>query len=321
MHLFVTIEPDKDVARRKYIMKTVIKKLSIAALITTIFIFLTGCQSKEEQKTAARPAKPVSLTESVVNVEHTDAQDSIAEEDAEHGLADSIDKGEEQPAPQEIEGFYFNYNEEVFIPFSDCVCEYDNGDLQIYTKYFEEKNKYLSDGYTIIYMQTPDDNRQIVASDEYCIDYENGEVYYVGRDKYDDFISIYKYFAYSYDDGHWEVGGAKILNVDIVEVWLSETFGLALRDIEDSFSNIRVFVTALEHEHGIPILKGEASGVHIDTDEYCHVDWEINTLTETGEATPHEKKFMTRKKIRKFLRHAIKHSRKKTGVTGLNFPT
>ena len=257
-------------------MKTSKKELHTAVLAAAISIFLTGCQSREEQITLAEPARPAVSTEPIIPIEDTEE--------------------ELQPAQPEEEGFILRDSQDVFIPYTDCTCEYDNGDLQIYTKYFEEGNEYFSGAGTVILLQTADSNVQIFAADEYCIDYENGLVYYVGRDKYDEFISIYVY--YSYDVGYWDVGGTKLLNVYVVEDWLAETFGLALRDIEKSFSDRRVYVTALECEQEISILKGEASGVHKDTGEYCHVDWEINTTTGERKVSPHEKKIYDEEKDR-----------------------
>ncbi len=244
-------------------MKKSMKELHIAVLAAVIFILLTGCQSIEEQKAVAEPAVS---TDSIMPTKDT-----------------------------EEEGFTFQYNsQDIFIPYTDCVCEYDNGDLQIYTKYFEDGNEYFSGARTVIHLQTADSNMQIIAANEYCIDYENGLVYYVGREKYDDFVSIYVY--YSYDVGYWDVGATKLLNVYLVEDWLAEIFGLALKDIEESFSDRRVYVTALEYEQGTSILKGEASGVHKDTGEYCHVDWEINTKTGERKVSPHEKKIYDEEK-------------------------
>ena len=196
-------------------MKKSMKELHIAVLAAAIFIFLTGCQSAEEQKTAAESVGPAILTEAMKN----DAENEKTEKEE---LTELVDKGELQPAQPEEEGFILRDSQDVFIPFSDCVCEYDNGDLQIYTKYFEEGNEYFSGACTVILLQTADSNVQIFAADEYCIDYENGLVYCVGREKYDEFVSIYVY--YSYDVGYWDVGGTKLLNVYLVEDWLAETF-------------------------------------------------------------------------------------------------
>ena len=267
-------------------MKKSIKELHIAVLAAVISIFLAGCQSAEEQKIVAEPVGPAILTEAMKNdTENEKTEELIETEDV-----------EEEPQPETSEeGFIFQRNDQdIFIPYTDCTCEYDNGDLQIYTKYFEEENEYFSGARTVIRLQTADSSMEILATNEYCIDYENGLVYYVGRDKYDDFISIYVY--YSYDVGYWDVGGTQLLNVYAVEDWLAETFGLALKDIEESFSDRRVYVTALESGQGASILKGEASGVHKDTGEYCHVDWEINTETGEEKVSPHEKKIYDEEK-------------------------
>lgn len=274
-------------------MKIRIKELHITLLIVAISIFLTGCQSKGEQKTKSESAGLTLLTEDFENTEHTDTQDGIAEEN----------------------GFTLRGTEDVFIPFTDCVCEYDNGNFQIYTKYFGYRNEYFSNACTVIYLQTAINNMQIIAADEYCIDYENGDVYYVERDDYfDDFISIYKYyFANSYDDGHWRIGRTQIVNDDIVEKWLAEAFELALSNTGENFSRKRAYITALDYEHGIPILKGEASGVHEDSDEYCHVDWEINTFTENGEAVPHEKKIYDEEKDKEIFEACDKAFTEKDG--------
>ena len=94
-------------------MKNGMKELHIAVLAAAISIFLTGCQSREEQITVAEPAEPAVSTEPIMPSEDT-----------------------------EEEGFILD-SQNVFIPFSDCTCEYDNGDLQIYTKYFEDGNEYF----------------------------------------------------------------------------------------------------------------------------------------------------------------------------------
>ena len=282
-------------------MKKGMKELHIAVLAAAISIFLAGCQSVEEQKTA------VELDGAAVSTEAT-----MLLEDTEEVLTESVDEEEPQPAQPEEEGFFTQHNsQDIFIPYADCTCEYDNGDLQIYTKYFEDGNEFFSDACTVIRLQTADSNMEIFAANEYCIDYENGVVYYVGRDKSDDFVSIYVY--YSYDVGYWEVGGTKLLNVYVVEDWLAETFGLTLNDIEESFSDRRVYVTALEYEQGIPILKGEASGVHKDTGEYCHVDWEINTETGERKVSPHEKTIYDKEKDKEIFEACDKAFTEKDG--------
>ena len=54
-------------------MKTGIKELRIVVLLAAVFILLTGCQSKEEQKTAAEPAETEISAEGAESVEDTDA--------------------------------------------------------------------------------------------------------------------------------------------------------------------------------------------------------------------------------------------------------
>lgn len=145
-------------------MKKGTKELHIAVLAAATSIFLTGCQSREEQITAAESVE----------------------------LTVSVDENEPQPAPPDEEGFVLHNSREetdVFIPLADCVCEYESEDFQIYTKYFKAKG-YRPDDDTAIYMRTGDDEILIFTSNQYCIDHENGILFLLERDEYASFSSI-----------------------------------------------------------------------------------------------------------------------------------
>ncbi len=267
-------------------MKKSTKEIHIAVLVAAISIFLAGCQSREEQLTVAEPAEPAVSIEPIMPLEDTEEE-----------LTALVDKEEPQPAQPEEEGFILRDSQEktdVFIPLADCVCEYESEDFQIYTKYFEDGNEYFPDAGTAVYMRTAGNEIQIFTSNEYCIDYENGVLYLVERDKYDDFISISRYCVVSIGE-RLEVRGSEILSLSSLEELFAELFSLTLSDTERNFWMDSVFVSALEYEEGNAILKGEAYGVYNTAGgyyqgDYYHIDWEINTATGERKAAPHVKR-------------------------------
>lgn len=279
-------------------MKKSIKEFHIAVFATVISIFLTGCQSVEEQKTVAESDGAAILTEAMENDAENEKTEELAEtEDEEEELTKMVDREEPQPAQPEEEGFILRNSQEktdVFIPLADCVCEYDNGDLQIYTKYFEAGNEYFPDAGTAVYMWTTGNEIQIFTSNEYCIDYENGVLYLVERDRHDDFISISSYCVVSIGE-RLEVRGSEILSLSSLEELFAELFSLTLSDTEINFWMDSVFVSTLDYEEENAVLKGEAYGVYKTTGgyyqgDYYHIDWEINTATGERKAAPHVKK-------------------------------
>ncbi len=269
------------------------KELHIATLIATIAIFLTGCQSTEEQKTVAESVEPAILTETMKNIE---------------------DEEKPQPVPQEEEGFVLHNSREetdVFIPLTDCVCEYESEDFQIYTKYFKAKG-YRPDDAAAIYMRTGDDEIQIFTSNQYCIDHENGILFLLERDEYGSFSSISQYSAIPAGD-RLKVGRIEILSDSLIEELVSEAYGHVLNDTEEKFYIDSAYVTALEEKQGETVLKGEAYGHYYPIRECCHVDWEINTATGEKKASPHEKKIYDEEKDKEVFEACDKAFTEKDG--------
>ncbi len=266
-------------------MKKGTKEIHLAVLAAAISIFLAGCQGTEEQNAVTEPVGPAILTEAMKN----DAENEKTEE-----VIETADEEEEpQPAIPEEEGFVLD-SQDVFIPLADCVCEYESEDFQIYTKYFEDGNEYFPDAGTAVYMRTTGNEIQIFTSNEYCIDYENGVLYLVERDKHDDFISISRYCVVSIGE-RLEIRGSEILSLSSLEELFAELFSLTLSDTEINFWMDSVFVSTLDYEEENAVLKGEAYGVYNTAGgyyqgDYYHIDWEINTATGERKATPHVKR-------------------------------
>lgn len=258
--------------------------MKIRCRIIWISVFLTllsGCQNADGQKTDSvtmESSASIDVSESVPDTasESLAVEDEAKEEDAEPAEGFILKDGRRKKM-------------DMFIPLADCVCEYDSGDFQIYTKYLPYGNEYSANFGTIIYLKTQEDSQQIFTPAEYCIDYENGILYYIEREEDGAFDSIYKYCAGSVGE-RIEVNAAKALSSYVVEEWLAGSYQLPLHDSDDTFSDRKLIVTALETDGENSILKGEAWGTHIPTGKYCHIDWELNDMTGEETAAPHERK-------------------------------
>ena len=223
----------------------------------------------------------------------------MSEEEPE-SITDAAEQ-EEQAAdslvPQEEEGFVLHNSREetdVFIPLTDCVCECESEDFQIYTKYFKAKG-YRPDDATAIYMRTGDDEIQIFTPNEYCIDHENGVFFLVERDEYGSFSSISQY-SVVLEGERLKVSRTEILSDSSIEELVSEAYAYVLSDTEEKFHVDSAYVTALEEEQGETVLKGEAYGHYYPVRECCHVDWKIYTMTGERKVSPHEKKIYDEEK-------------------------
>lgn len=192
-----------------------------------------------------------------------------------------------EPAPEKEPYFQASYElSSIEIPLSECVCEYAGEDFQIYSSfiYYDEKNFPYSG--TIVYLQTPADSLQIYSPHDYCIDQENGVIYFLFRDGNDSFGSVYKYFAEDIA-GTVSISGAKVLSTYLVEDWLKDAFGAASDEAQSSFSDIHLSITSLEYRKGDVIIGGEASGICIAAGERYYIDWEWNDTTKEENVVPH----------------------------------
>ncbi|MDE6747938.1 MAG: hypothetical protein K2K21_02570 [Lachnospiraceae bacterium] len=168
-------------------------------VIIGFLLYLTGCQSKEQIEEVSNEA----IAES--------------EEQQEPELSDEMFPESVEPVTEEEPYFTVSYEElSIDIPLSDCTCEYADTDFQIYSKFmYYDKEKYPHSG-TVVYMQTPTDSMQIFSPQDYCIDKENGVIYFLFGDENDSFSSVYKYFAEEIS-GEISISGAKVISTYLVE--------------------------------------------------------------------------------------------------------
>lgn len=239
-------------------------------IIIGFLLCLTGCQSKEQ----------IEDTSSEVIVESAARQEPKLSEEMLPALVETV--------AEEVSFFTVSYGESsIDIPLSDCTCEYADTDFQIYSKFmYYDKEKYQHSG-TIVYMQTSTDSMQIFSPQDYCIDKENGVIYFLFGDENDSFSSVYKYFAEEIS-GDITISGAKVISTYLVEEWIADAFELVLNEGSDNFSDLSLRITSLIYdEQGDVILGGEASGIYSVTGEKYYIDWKLNDTDNNENAVPH----------------------------------
>ncbi|MCM1155632.1 MAG: hypothetical protein NC392_09775 [Roseburia sp.] len=191
------------------------------------------------------------------------------------------------PAAEKEASFTASYkNASVEIQLSDCICEYADEDLQIFSKflyYDEEKFPYSG---TVVYMRTPTDSMQIFFMQDYCIDKENGVIYFLFNDERGAFSSVTKYFAEEVS-GDISISGDTVISTFQVWDWFADAFRFAQEETAYRISDMRLKITSLEYEQGDVILGGEASGVYSDTGEKYRINWEWNDATGEKEVQPY----------------------------------
>lgn len=174
----------------------------------------------------------------------------------------------------------------IDIPLSECICEYADKDFQIYSKFmYYDKEKYPHSG-TVVHMKTPTDSMQIFSPQDYCIDKENGVIYFLFGDENDSFSSVYKYSAEEIS-GDISISGAKVISTYLIEEWIADVFELELNEGLDNFSDLSLRIISLRYEQGDVILGGEASGIYSVTGEKYYIDWELNDTDNNENAVPH----------------------------------
>lgn len=238
-------------------------------VIIGFLLWLTGCQSAEQSEVAS--------SEAIVGV-------AVRQEPE---LKEEMLPASVEPVAEEEPYFTVSFEESyVDIPLFDCTCEYADTDLQIYSKFmYYDKEKYPHSG-TVVYMQTPTDSMQIFSPQDYCIDKENGVIYFLFGDENDSFSSVYKYFAEEIS-GEISISGAKVISTYLVEDWIADAFELELNDGSDNFGDFRLRITSLRYEQGDVILGGEVSGIYSVTGEKYYIDWELNDTDNNENAVPH----------------------------------
>ena len=199
-------------------------------VIIGFLLCLTGCQSKEQIEEVSNEA----IAES--------------EEQQEPELTEEVLPASVEPVTEEEPYFTVSYGDAfINIPLSDCVCEYADTDFQIYSKFiYYDKEKFPHSG-TIVYMQTPAGSMQILSPQDYCIDKENGVIYFLFGDENDSFSSVYKYFAEEIS-GDISISGAKVISTYLVEDWFADVFELELNEDSDNFSDLHLKITSIEYE-------------------------------------------------------------------------
>lgn len=242
------------------------RKIGIIFIMGCLLGF-TGCQSKELSK------------QNVEQIEETSSE-AIVEQEPE--LPENMLSTEMVPVAEEDLYITVSYEEvSVDIPLSDWNCEYTDTDFQVYSKFlYYDKESFPYCG-TVVYMQTPTDSMQIFPAQDYCVDKENGVIYFASGDDKDSFVSVYKYFAEEIS-GDIYISGVKVISTYLVEEWIADTYELALKEGSDNFSDFRLRITSLEYEQGDVILGGKASGIYLDTGERYHIDWELNDTNDTA---------------------------------------
>ena len=177
-------------------------------VIIGFLLWITGCQSAEQSEVAS--------SEAIVGV-------AVRQEPE---LTEEMLPASVEPVIEEEPYFTVSFEESyVDIPLSDCTCESTDRDFQIYSKFmYYDKEKYPHSG-TVVYMQTPTDSMQIFSPQDYCIDKENGVIYFLFGDENDSFSSVYKYFAEDIS-GDINISGNKVISTYLVEEWIADTFEL-----------------------------------------------------------------------------------------------
>lgn len=237
---------------------------------------LTGCRREELSNQTA---------EQVVETS-SEAIDEPAVEQESELPGDTLSAAVEPVVEEEP---YFTLSREeasIDILLSDCICEYADTDFQIYSKFiYYDKESFPYCG-TVVYMQTPTDSTQVFPAQDYCVDKENGVIYFTFSDENDSFVSVYEYFAQGFS-GDISISAAKVITTYLVEEWMADAFELSLEDSGDNFSDLRLRITSVEYEQGQVILGGNASGTYSATGEKYHVDWESNDTVFETNVVPH----------------------------------
>lgn len=186
--------------------------------------------------------------------------------------------------------YFILHDTDILIPLAQCTCEYKSDDIQIYSK--DVSDFYIGilppDRYTVFYISTSADFRQILTSSNHWIDSENGAVYVMQVNVDGLFESIYKYGAESAQSGKTVISEDEVLSVSTIEGWIADAYHLLPENHTESiFSNLKLRVTALEHEQEDVLIKGEASGVYGGFEKTYYIDWELDETSSKEKITPY----------------------------------
>lgn len=187
---------------------------------------------------------------------------------------------------ERADSFVLAYNREktgLVISLTDCICEYDNDRVRIYSKYVNSyewtTDSNIASQY-VLYIQTPYETVQIFPVKDFLINQER-EILYVLQEE-SSFKSIQKINDFRRKEGSVIQSERIILDEEQLKEMMEKAHKFS--DSDAVLSELSFEFTALEQNNGKDILKGEASG--IKNGEKYYVDFEWDESSGEGTASP-----------------------------------
>lgn len=246
------------------------------------FILLCGGCAKEDTSTpelSSEKDTEETLTTSVLETQ-TDVSKEEQTDISEEEQTDVSEEEQTDVSQEEQEGFSLCYDGKdtgLWIPFRDCVCEYDDDGIFVYSYYLQngyEQGISLPYFRYALYIQTPEDTMQIYPVKDFLVDAEAGSLYMVWEEGTFERVQGID-FVKNQDD----LGGYKMISTSSLEEWIGNAYGLAMDAIEMNFTDLHAALEEIDAENGERILKGTASGIYKNTGKKYYIDWEINRTT------------------------------------------
>lgn len=212
--------------------------------------------------------------------EDTPVPEMSSEKDTEEMLIAPVMKSQTDTSQKEQEGFFLCYDGKdtgLWIPFRDCVCEYDDNGIFVYSYYIQ--NGYQQ-GISLpyfryaLYIQTPEDTMQIYPVKDFLVDAETGSLYMVWEEG-----TFERVQGIDFVKNQDNLGGYKMVSTSSLEEWIGKAYGLAMDEIETDFTDLHAELEEISAENKERILKGTASGIYKNTGKKYYIDWEINCTT------------------------------------------
>lgn len=203
-----------------------------------------------------------------------------SEEDTGEILIAPVEESQTDASQEEREGFSLRYDGNdtgIWIPFLDCVCEYDANEIQVYSCYIQngyQQGISLPDFRYALYIQTPEDTMQIYPVKDFLVDEEAGSLYMVWEEG-----TFERVQGINFVKNQDYLGGYKMVSTSLLEEWIGNAYGLTMDITEKNFTDLHADLEEIGAENEERILKGTASGIYKNTGKEYYIDWEINRTT------------------------------------------
>ncbi|MCH5343859.1 MAG: hypothetical protein J1E64_07460 [Acetatifactor sp.] len=213
------------------------------------------------------------------------------------------EENEESKAEAQKDSFLLSFDgfdTGVEIFFKNCVCEYDEDDIRVYT-YFVDDPALEAEGYAI-YIQTPEDTMEIFPVVDYLVDRNAGCLYMIwGIQAFERVQGV------EFVNG---MGSYKILGAYNMEELIAEAYGLELLDYDKDFDFIQAELTGLYEKDGKIVLRGRGSALYNASynglGKLYSIEWEIDTETTHESAKAYLSDFDIHPLYAAFLRNEIR---------------